>query len=267
MVTPISQTITFRSPTGTITGSLTPATPAPGQQTTLTATGTSEAPEQVFAAVDPAGHTCAPTYGSDSGNGVIDDDEVNGAFSATGTFSEDTAGQYVMCLWLADSSSDASPIAGPQALPFTVAAPPPPCVVPATAKSKSLATVENALRAAHCSIGAISSEASRTVPQGKVVGLNPPANSKLANGAAVAIAVSAGPPCVVPVLVRGERVAVVKQAIRSGNCAVGPVVDKTSHVRRGRVVSLSPPGGAVRGAACSRNHRCVEGTRRLDRST
>ena len=38
---------------------------------------------------------------------------------------------YLICLWLADSSSDAAPVAGPQPATFTVVERPRPCVVPA----------------------------------------------------------------------------------------------------------------------------------------
>lgn len=124
--TPITQVFTFRSPTGTISATLSPLVPRPGQQAQVTISGTSEAPEYVYATVRSAGGApCAPTYQSDTGSSVIDGEGVNGAFTKQGTTTQQTPGSYVLCLWLASSSSDAQPIAGPQAVPFSVVQPPP----------------------------------------------------------------------------------------------------------------------------------------------
>ena len=123
--TPITQVFTFRSPTGTISATLNPLVPRPGQQTQVSVSGSSEAPERVYATVRAAGAPCAPTFDSDTGSSVIDGSSVNGAFTATGTTAQQQPGSYVLCLWLASSSSDAAPIAGPQAIPFTVVQPPP----------------------------------------------------------------------------------------------------------------------------------------------
>jgi hypothetical protein len=51
---------------------------------------------------------------------------VNGAFSVPASTRQSTAGSYVLCLWLAASSTDPAPIAGPQPQPFDVVAPPAP---------------------------------------------------------------------------------------------------------------------------------------------
>ena len=123
--TPISQVITFRSPTGTISATVNPVIPRPGQDAQVTVTGASEAPEYVYAKVRAAGGApCAPTFQSDSGDSVINSAAVNGAFSQQATVNEDTPGSYVLCLWLASSSEDTAPIAGPQAVPFSVVQPP-----------------------------------------------------------------------------------------------------------------------------------------------
>lgn len=123
---PISQVITFRSPTGTISATVGPAVPRPDQDAQITVTGASEAPSEVFAKVRAAGGApCAPTYDSDSGDSVLYEREVNGAFTLTTTTRQVKPGHYLICLWLASSSSDAAPIAGPQAVAFDVVQPAP----------------------------------------------------------------------------------------------------------------------------------------------
>jgi hypothetical protein len=136
VATPITQTITFRSPTGTITATVNPITPEPGQKATITITGSSEAAEEVFAKIQPAGGSgCAPTYEADSGSNLVEGEKVNGSFSEQATTTESKAGQYLICLWLAESSNDTSPVAGPQPETFTVASPPPPPPPPPPAPS------------------------------------------------------------------------------------------------------------------------------------
>ncbi|HEX8121707.1 MAG TPA: hypothetical protein VF549_10640 [Solirubrobacteraceae bacterium] len=126
-VSPITQTITFRSPTGTITGTIDPGRPEPGQTATITVTGASESPKRVYATIRGAGGApCAQTYDADSGSSLIDGESVNGNFSVPATTKQDEAGSYLVCLWLASSSTDASPVAGPQPLSFDVGYPPTP---------------------------------------------------------------------------------------------------------------------------------------------
>jgi hypothetical protein len=126
-VTPITQTITFRSPGGTISATVNPSTPQPGQQASATINGVSEAPESVFTHVRPAGTPCAQTYDADykatSPDSYGSDSEgtsVNGNFNVTTDVTQQNPGNYVLCLWLADSSTDPTPVAGPQPIPFTV---------------------------------------------------------------------------------------------------------------------------------------------------
>lgn len=129
----ITQTITFRAPSGTITAAVNPITPQTNQDATITVTGVSEAPKRVYAAVRSAGPTpCAQTYDADTGQGLINGTSVNGNFSLTATTKQATAGSYLVCLWLADSDTDLTPVAGPQPMTFTVAdpAPPPPPPLP-----------------------------------------------------------------------------------------------------------------------------------------
>lgn len=124
--TPITQTITFRAPSGTITATVNPITPAPGQSATITVTGSSEAPEEVFAKIRSAGGAgCAPTYEADTGQSLIEGQKVNGAFSVQTTTTQTSAGTYLVCLWLAASREATPAVAGPQPETFTVAYPPP----------------------------------------------------------------------------------------------------------------------------------------------
>jgi hypothetical protein len=126
VTTPITQVVTFRSPTGTISATINPVVARPGRDAQILVTGASEAPELVFAKVRPAGGApCAPTADSDTGQYVITGKSVNGAFGLPATTSQSTPGQYVLCLWLASTSSDAAPIAGPQPVTFSVVQPPP----------------------------------------------------------------------------------------------------------------------------------------------
>jgi len=94
--------------------------------------GVSEAPAKVFAKLRPGGGTaCAATYSADSGEGLLTGKDVDGAFSIPLTTTQSAAGSYVLCLWLAASSTDPAPIAGPQPQPFDVVGPPPPPLPPA----------------------------------------------------------------------------------------------------------------------------------------
>jgi hypothetical protein len=132
IVSPITQTITFRSPRGTISATVNPLTPSPGQKATVTVTGSSEAPEHVYAKIRPAGGApCAPTYDADTGENLIEGSGVNGAYSMQATTTQAKAGQYLICLWMAGSGNETPAIAGPQPVTFTVAAPPPPPPPPA----------------------------------------------------------------------------------------------------------------------------------------
>jgi hypothetical protein len=69
--TPITQTITFRSATGTISATFNPVIPLAGENFTITITGASEAPKNAYATIRPAGGApCAPTASADSGEGL-----------------------------------------------------------------------------------------------------------------------------------------------------------------------------------------------------
>jgi hypothetical protein len=238
--TPITQTITFRSPNGTITATVNPLTPEPGQQATVTVTGDSEAPENVYAKVRPAGGApCASTYNADSGENLINGQSVNGSFSTQAKTTQSKAGQYLICLWLAGSGNETPVIAGPQPEMFTVVSPPPPCVVPQLASGASLASVEQKIRAADCTVGSISSVASTKVARGVVLSLNPAPGTKLSAGAAVNIVESGGRPCLVPVVKSGSTLAHVEHQLAATDCAASISHLHSRHVRRGRVIGLA----------------------------
>lgn len=250
IVTPITQVITFRSPGGTIGGTLSPSSPKRNQHTILTVTGSSEAPEEVFAKVRTAGGApCAPTYESDPGSEIIQGDEVNGSFSVSASLDESTAGSYLICMWLAGSESETPAIAGPQPLEFNVGHPAAPtvCMPPAVPAGDSLVNVKSALRVAHCKVGRLSSAASRTVRRGTVLHLDAVAGTALPTGTAVGITLSAGPPCVVPALPANASLGRIEHRIIAAHCSIGRIRFATSaHRRRGTVLRLTPGPGKRR---------------------
>jgi hypothetical protein len=129
---PITQTITFRSAGGTIAASIRPAVARPGQRAYVTVSGQSEAPRRVYAKVRGAdGPPCAPSYDADPGEFMIDGWSVNGAYAINANTSQPTPGRYMICMWLAGSSDDTRPVAGPTQQLFDVA--PPPAVVSSVA--------------------------------------------------------------------------------------------------------------------------------------
>jgi hypothetical protein len=130
VVTPLSQTISFRPSAGSIAATLTPAMPRPGQQAQVTVAGTTEAPKRVYAKLRPAdGIPCAASYDTDAGGSLLDGWSVDGGpFSITETYTQRTPGQYYVCLWLAGSSDDTLPIGGPQQQVFSIVQPPKPAL-------------------------------------------------------------------------------------------------------------------------------------------
>jgi hypothetical protein len=193
VVTPIPQTIDFRRAGGTITATITPAVPKPGQTMTAQISGSSEAPKSAYATIERAATPCAPTYASSIGSQLLSQSDVNGAFSYAATATAPSAGNYQLCLWLADSSTDAAPIAGPQAIPFAVVAPPKPCVVPSVARGAiTLRTARKRLARKRCRVGAVRYVRSRTIRRGRVVRFSPKGPRRLSPNAAVTVIVSAG---------------------------------------------------------------------------
>ena len=195
IATPITQTIAFRGPSGTISAGVSPVTPRPRERTTITVSGATETPARVYAKLRRAGGAaCAPTASSDSGAGLLFGNEVNGAFSLAAE-TRQPAGTYMVCLWLADADDDPTPVAGPQSTTFTVAAPPapppPPCRVPALGRVRDATTVKSRIRAANCRVGRTIRVYSRK-PSGRVLRLVPRPGRQLANRARVDLIVSRG---------------------------------------------------------------------------
>lgn len=170
-VTPIAQTITFRNPTGTISGTVAPVTPVAGDTVTLSVTGSSESPKAVYAKVRPdGGAPCATSHSVDSGSSLLYGREVNGAFGLTDTFTAGAPGSYLVCLWLASSDDDATPIAGPQPFTFTVLKP---CVVPSVSPGASVKKATKKLVKAGCTAGATKTKRSRSVRAGRFLRYKP----------------------------------------------------------------------------------------------
>ncbi len=242
--TPITQIITFRTATGTISATVAPISVQTGQTATVTVTGASESQTRVYAKVRAAGGApCAASAGADSGSTLIDGTLVNGAFSLTATTSRSDAGAYLVCAWLADSSSD-TPIAGPQPATFTATAPPPPCLVPQLAPGTPFADVVASLSTAHCVVGKKRYTPSRTYPRGTLVKVAPSAGTTLAPQGAVDVTLSTGRPCRVPTAPRGLRLTAAKRRLVNAGCAVGQVRKARSRTRaRGTVIRFSRPAG------------------------
>lgn len=194
IATPITQVVTFRAPVAAVSGTVTPVSPQRRERATVTITGSSEVPASLFATIRPAGAACAPSASSDSGQSIAWDRPVNGAFSEQAEVTQQAPGNYVICLWLASSSSSPTPVAGPQAVAFTVLAPPPPpCVVPAVSRGSTSATATRALSRGRCKVR-VRKVWDRRVARGRVVKLGRRAGTRLANAAVVDVYVSKGKP-------------------------------------------------------------------------
>lgn len=241
---PISQVVTFRRPTGTISATVDPAQVQAGQSATVTIIGSSESPEQVWGTVRPAGTPCGVSYDADSGHSLISGQNVNGTFSLQATTTQTAPGTYTICLWLADSSSSGSPIAGPQNASFVVPAPPPACVVPVVRAGSPAAVLMASLTAAHCALGHRSYAASRSYPRGTLLKLRTAPGTTLPSNAAVDVVISTGRPCRVPALRPGTRLSTGKARILAAGCTIGKVTFLRSRAhRRGIVLAYGPAPG------------------------
>jgi hypothetical protein len=133
IATPLNQTILFRTPNGQIASSIQPRAPRVGQRAEVTVAGSSEAPRRIWVKVRAAsGGACAPSYDLDPGQSLIDGWDAEGGFDAKRYTTQTTPGRYLICSWLAGSSWDALPVAGPSSLLFDVM-PPKPVVASSTA--------------------------------------------------------------------------------------------------------------------------------------
>jgi len=195
---PITQTIAFRAPTGTIAATVDPRTPQVDQPTTIHVVGASEAPARVYAKFRSASAaSCAASFDADPGIGLLSGDRVNGAFTLTTTARRGVPGSYQLCLWLAMSSSDPFPIAAAQARAFNVLTPVPAlpvasCIVPRVTRNIRVSTMKARLRRANCAVGKVRYLRSSKVPRRAVVRLNLRSGRRLQPGTRVTIYVSTG---------------------------------------------------------------------------
>ncbi len=195
---PISQTLTFRSAVGSIAAVLDPITPRLDQPTVITVYGQTEAPARVFAKIRPAGVPCMTSFDADTGRALLSGTPVDGAFSLQATTAQATAGPRQLCLWLATSGDDPTPIAGPVVQWIHVLAPPrppgppPPCLVPGVTRGIHVATMKKRLVAANCTVGRIRYLRSRTIAARVIIRLSSRAGSKLQSGSPITIYVSTG---------------------------------------------------------------------------
>ena len=244
--TPFTQTLTFRRPTGSISATVAPISPQAGQPLTITIAGSSEAPKHVYSKIRAAGGApCAPSASADSGNGLIYGSDVNGTFSLPTTTPLGTAGAYLICMWLADSSSDGTPVAGPQPATFTVTEPPRPCVVPPLPRFTLLAPYLTALAAANCTAGTQRYTPSLTYPRGTIIKTTPVPGTSLAPGAPVALLISRGKRCRVPAATPGTTLSRARTRLRAAGCVPGSVRNVRSNRRRGTVVRFTPRSGTT----------------------
>lgn len=129
----IAQTVSFRTPPGHIATTIRPSTPHVGERAEVTLAGATEAPRRLWLKIRPASAgPCAPTYDADTGQSLIDGWDADGEFAVRRYTWPSSPGQYVLCTWLAGSSYDPWPIAGPEGETFTVM-PLPPVVSSASA--------------------------------------------------------------------------------------------------------------------------------------
>jgi hypothetical protein len=146
-------------------------------------------------------------------------------------------GGYVFCAYFEYEGTENPP--GLTATATTnVIAPPPPCVVPGFRFGASLASVEQSIVAASCSVGKVAYSASSSVGRGGVLALSPGTGTKLGTGAAVSVIVSAGRECVIPSVRPGATVGHVKHLLAAADCGAVIVHAHSRHVRRGRVIGL-----------------------------
>jgi hypothetical protein len=179
-------------------------------------------------------------HDADSGHALLNGTSVNGAFSITQTLTVSAPGSYMICMWLADSSGDTGPVAGPQTATFTV---PAPCIVPELSPGATLSLVKSRLGAANCGAGATSQEASTTIKRGRLIRLGSNSGSQLAPGTPVSIVLSSGRPCVVPASPSGLTLSRARSRLKTAGCTPGKVTRVRSHRRHGTLVSFSPRAG------------------------
>ncbi len=195
-----SMTIVVRPPH--ISLSLTvPAIVRPDQAFQLSLTAQSETERLVLSYIVPnTGRGCpanASAAASTAGEQQIEWPSIGSGWRVTGgpftqTISEtfSSTGGYLVCAYAEYPSTANVPEAGATAT-FSVVQPPPPCTVPRVSAGTSLSRVERKLLAAHCRAGKIRRLRSHR-RRGTFLALSPRAGTKLPNGSAVTVLISAG---------------------------------------------------------------------------
>jgi hypothetical protein len=220
-----------------------PATVLPSQAFQIVTTATAETTRQVWEYVIPnTGVGCPANAGA--ADAAAGENEILGFWDVTGgPFSQsknhdlETAGSYLVCAYFEYPGRESPPELAASAQ-MTAVPPPPPCVVPAFHRGAKLASVEQGIRSASCSVGKVHYTASTSVGRGGVISLGAASGTKAANGAPVNIVVSAGRPCVIPSLRRGSSVDRAKRLLAAGNCVAVIAHTHSRRVKRGKVVRL-----------------------------
>ncbi len=238
-----SLTVTVRPPHLSLSISA-PTSVQTGQMFQLASTAQAETSRDAIEYVLPdTGDGCpanaAAAGGTSGSRGIYSEWNVDGGpFTRTANETLETAGQYLFCAYFEYPGRESPPEATASAM-TTVVAPPPPCVVPKLASGAGLASVEQTIRAADCTVGKIISVASTKVARGGVLSLNPVSGTKLSAGAAVSIVESAGRPCVVPAVKSDSTLAHVEHQLAAADCTATISHLHSRHVRRGRVIGLA----------------------------
>src|SRR5260370_849919 len=109
----------------------------------------------------------------------------------------------------------------------------------------SEAEATEAITGAKLTVGAVTKETSTTVPAGKVISQDPKSGSSVAQGSAVNLVLSSGPPPVPVPDVVGMTQAEATAAITGAKLTVGTVTqDTSSTVPSGKVISQDPKSGS-----------------------
>lgn len=235
-------TFSVRQPHLTLSVSA-PATVAPHQTFQVVTTAQAETERAAWEYLLPNGGDGCPENASAADN-ASENHTILSSWNVTGgplTESSnqtlETPGPYLVCAYFEYPNSESPPELTASA-PLTVVAPPPPCVVPTFAFGSPLSSVEDSLHAASCSVGPLHYAASTSVARGRVLALSPVPGTRLGTGAAVAIDVSAGRPCVVPFVRAGTNVGHVERLLAAAHCGFVVVHARSRKVHRGTVVGL-----------------------------
>ena len=235
-------TVTVRAPHLALSISV-PASVQSQQTFQVSTTAQAETERQVWEYVMPnTGDGCPAN--ADAASRASGENEILGYWDVTGgPFTEtkneslSSPGSYLFCAYFEYPNMEAPPELSASAQ-TSVVPPPPPCVVPGFHFGASLASVEQSIVAASCSVGKIDYSASSSVGRGGVLALSPGTGTKLGTGAAVSISVSAGRECVVPSVRPGATVGHVKHLLAAADCGAAIVHAHSRRVHRGRVIGL-----------------------------